>query len=184
MKDSSKQSEDYRQNDFFNICEDCQSPCCRGAKPPLSSARMRIIKEYLLVNKIGIEEPFDEREYSFPKENQDEYCIFFDKDTKRCRIHALKPETCVAGPVTFDINICMGNIEWYLKSEKICGLAGALYRNKDKLREHLNSAKREINALIRDLSKKELLTILSIDEPETFKISEDKLDLKLLTKLR
>ena len=184
MKNPSKTSGGSRQDNFFGTCEGCKSICCRGARPPLTLGRISTIKEYLLANNIGIEEPFERREYSFPKENSDEYCIFFDTTTKRCMIHASKPETCVAGPITFDINIDRRTVEWYLKTKKICRLAGELYHNKDKLREHMKSAKMEIRSLIRDLSKKELLAILSIDEPDTFKIGEDRLDPEILEKLQ
>ncbi len=172
-----------RQDDFFSVCENCPSVCCKGARPPLSLSRSETIKEYLLVNSIKIIEPFEKKEYSFPREYSDEHCIFFDAQMKKCKIHPLKPETCVAGPITFDINFDSGNVEWYLKTEKICKLAGALYRDKGRLQHHLSSAKAEINNLIKDLSKKELLAILRIDEPDTFKIDEDKLDRKILEKL-
>ena len=185
MKDLPKISvENSRQNCFFYICEKCESVCCKGARPPLTFKRISIINEYLLAKKIDIKRPFEKREYSFPKENSNGYCVFFDAKTKKCNIHLLKPETCVAGPVTFDINIGKGIINWYLKSEKICKLAGMFYRDNDMLRKHLESAKREINNLIRGLSKKELLTILSIEEPDTFKIGEDPLDSEVLKKLR
>lgn len=159
--------------------------CCREARPPLIERRMNIIRDYLLSGKIGFEYEnlFERKDYSFPKETADQLCIFLDTKTKKCKIQAIKPETCVAGPITFDINIEQGIIEWYLKTEKICKLAGHLYRDKDELRKHLKSSKREINILVKELPKKELLTIIKIDEPETFKIDEDPLDLEVLKKL-
>lgn len=136
------------------------------------------------VEGISIENPFERRAYSFPRETSEGYCIFYDSNMKKCKIHLSKPETCVAGPITFSLDVVERKIEWYLKSENICRLAGELFRNKDRLKKHLDSAKRETNALICSLSKKELLAILEIEEPETFKIDEDPLNSKVLSKLR
>lgn len=184
MKSMPKTSVGSRQNNFFATCENCVSPCCKEARPPLTSERIALIGKYLLAEGIDIERPFVRGKYSYPREIRDKYCIFFDAGAKKCKVHPLKPETCVAGPITFDINIDRGYIEWYLKTENICRLAGALHRDKEKLQEHLKSAKMEINVLVNSLSAKELLTILSISEPETFKIGEDQLDSKVLMKLR
>jgi hypothetical protein len=95
----------------------------------------------------------------------------------------VKPETCVAGPITFDINTETGKIEWFLKMEKICPLAGILYRDQETLNKHLKSAKRELLQLVRDLEAESLRAILKIEEPDTFKIDEDKLDKEVLSKL-
>ncbi len=165
-----------RQDNFFSICESCNSNCCKNARPPLSQKRINLIKEYLAINDIKIRRPFEKRTYFFPRVDSEDYCIFFDLKTKKCKIHLCKPETCIAGPITFDINLNNGYIEWYLKTKNICKLAGTLYRNEDQLRKHLHSAKKEINKLIKDLSEKELQVILRIDEPDTLKIDEDKLD--------
>ena len=172
-----------REEDFFSICESCKIICCKGARPPLTSERMGIIEAYLLANRIDVGKPFDGGRYAFPRETFDGCCIFLDTKTRKCRIHPVKPETCMAGPLTFDINITKGSVEWYLKSEKICPLAGALYRDKERLQKHLESAKREINALIRGLPRNELLAILSIEELETFKIGEDPLASEILARL-
>jgi Fe-S-cluster containining protein len=145
---------------------------------------MATISGYLKANGIDIESPFDKNVYSFPRETEDHRCVFLDKSMKRCRIHLAKPETCVAGPVTFDINLKTGKIEWFLKTEKICPLAGALYRDKKVLKSHLDSARRELLRLVRDLDAEALRTIVKIEEPDTFKISEENLDVEVLTKLK
>jgi len=93
-------------------------------------------------------------------------------------IHPVKPETCVAGPITFDINAKTGRIEYFVKMESICQLAGIVYRDKELLQEHLESATKEILRLVEELDSKALRAILRKDEPETFKIDEDKTDLK------
>lgn len=119
-------------------------------------------------------------DYTFPREDVDGYCIFYDKNSRKCTIHPVKPETCVAGPVTFDVNKKTRKIEWYLKMEKICPLAGAMFKNKRVLEKHLESAKKEIFRLVHELSPKALKIILKRDEPETFKIDEDEIDEDIL----
>jgi Fe-S-cluster containining protein len=102
---------------------------------------------------------------------------------RKCRIHPVKPETCVAGPITFDINKKTGKIEWHLKKEKICSLAGNMFKNEKALRKHLESAKTEIIRLVHQLDPKALQIILKIDEPHTFKVGEDNIDKEILDKL-
>lgn len=129
-------------------------------------------------------DPFVIQEYVFPRETREGYCIFLDGTTKKCIIHPVKPETCVAGPITFNINSNMGKIEWFLKTEKICSLAPTIYRDKEAFEKHLKSAKREILKLVQDLDDKALRKILTIKEPDTFKISTDTLDQTVMAKLK
>jgi Fe-S-cluster containining protein len=93
--------------------------------------------------------------------------------TRKCMIHAVKPETCVAGPITFDINKKSGKTEWFIKMEKICPLAGVVYNDKTMLQKHLDSAKKELKKLVKELRPLVLEAILRKDEPETFKIGEE-----------
>jgi len=157
-----------RQDDFYNTCGNCKNVCCRGARPPLTPERIRIIDSH---------QPYLQsswcckKEYAYPRETT-KGCVFLN-DRNMCAIQSYKPETCVAGPITFDINLKKGMIEWYLKKEEICPLAGVLYRDKGALSRHLESAKREIMHLVKNLPKKELQAIVRIEEPETFKIGED-----------
>jgi len=179
-----KVGKERRQADFFHICGSCPITCCSSARPPVTSRRKAIIRDYLKAKNIAIEKPFEKNVYSFPRETEDNCCIFLDKSTKKCKIHHKKPETCVAGPVTFDINLKNGRIEWFLKTEKICPLAGALVRDKRALERHLVSAKREILNLVHDLDGEALSAILKIEEPDTFKIDEKDLNTKVLAKLK
>jgi hypothetical protein len=133
--------------------------------------------------KIPIDSPFVQTSYVFPKDTAEGYCIFYDKKTKKCLIHPVKPETCVAGPITFDINVKNRKIEWHLKMEKICRLAGVLYKNEAVLEKHLASAKREILQLVNELDSEALTALLKIEEPETFKIDEDNIGKDTLDKL-
>jgi hypothetical protein len=168
-----------RQDNFFNICGQCKISCCKDARPPVSPTRRKTIESYLKEHPIpGIEPPYftTENQYTHPREDQDGYCIFYDKTTRLCRIHQSKPETCVAGPITFDVNPKTKKLEYYLKMEKICPLAGRIYRLKDgTLERHVTSAKREIRRLIHDIQPESLKAILTIEEPDTFKVDEEEL---------
>jgi Fe-S-cluster containining protein len=130
-----------------------------------------------------IEMPFERAGYLFPRETSDG-CIFHDATTKRCRIQSFKPELCVAYPVTFDVNLDTETIEWYLHTDEVCQLSGVLYRDSGKLKKHLESAKREINAFIRGLQNEELITILTIEVPDTLKIGEDPVESEVLARLK
>jgi len=131
-----------------------------------------------------VDEPFEMTEYVFPRETRDGFCVFFDKETRKCQVNVVKPETCVAGPITFDINLQTGKIEFYLKFERICPLAGKLEKDMVALEKHLTSAKRELLTLVGELDAEALTAILQIDEPETCKIGETSLSKGVLEKLR
>ena len=148
--------------DFFEICSRCGGICCKDANPPLSKRRIDI----LLKNGVKIEEIVFEK-YAHPKAGEDGFCIFFENG--KCRIHDFKPETCVAGPFTFDLR---GEIlEIYLKKEEICPLVGFLKKNRNAYKEQFRKAVANIVQLILDLDKKSLEEILKIEEPETIKVS-------------
>jgi Fe-S-cluster containining protein len=177
---------DGRQSDFFDVCAECKTgySCCNDTTPPVTNERRRIIEDYLKMNRASIANPFQRTEYVFPRLAGDGYCVFHDKKTRKCKIHPVKPETCVAGPITFDVNSKTGNIEWFIKTDRICQLAGIVYQDTQLLRKHLASAKREVLRLVAQLSPEELKTILKKEEPETFRIGEDPLPEGLLHKLR
>jgi Fe-S-cluster containining protein len=173
-----------RQKNYFDICGRCRIACCQDARPPITLRREKIIEEYLKNCGINIKDPFVHGQYAFPKEDRDGYCIFYDKETRKCIVHPVKPETCVAGPVTFDINPETGKIEWYLKTENICPLAGVIFKDKEMLKKHFEIAREEILRLVRELSSEALKTILSREEPETFKIGEEEVESGVLNKLK
>jgi Fe-S-cluster containining protein len=170
-------TESKRQTDFFETCIRCKTSwsCCHETTPPVTDKRRKIIGTYLRANKIGVEKPFVEAEYVFPRLATDGYCVFHDKKTKKCLIHPVKPETCVAGPITFDIKAKSSKIEWFIKMDKICSLAGLVYLDKILLQKHVDSAKKEISKLVSELNSEALRAILKKEEPETFKIGEDNL---------
>jgi len=143
-----------------------------------------IIQDYLKTTGLTIQNAFEEKNtYTFPRETEGNKCVFLDKNSKKCKIHPVKPETCVAGPVTFDINLEAGKIEWFLKTEKICPVAGALYQDKMELQRHLESARRELLKLVHDLDAEALQAVLKIEEPDTIKIGEEDLSPEVLAKL-
>ncbi len=174
---------EHRQANFYNVCSVCPLGCCNGAKPPLSSRRMRVIESYLKTNGFRIDDPFEIGDYAFPRETRDGYCVFYGRSQRKCTIHPVKPETCVAGPITFDIDPRTRKIELFLKEDSICPLAGSLYQNREAFNDHLRSAKREIRRLVREMGGKALRAILALEEPYTFKIGEDKLEAAVLEKL-
>jgi hypothetical protein len=98
-------------------------------------------------------------------------------------VHQAKPETCKAGPITFDINLKTAKVEWFLKRGEICALAEQLSRNKESLAAHLEAAKLEIMRLICELDAVELRAILKIPEPDTYKIGENSLPKNVADKL-
>jgi len=170
----SHKSKRVRQSNFIKICSECRDHlCCFGTRPPITSERKRKIGAYLQKENIPLTNAFTKTDYVFPTENAEGHCGFYNVETATCLIHHVKPETCVAGPITFDINKRSGGVEWHIKMEKICPLAGVMYKDKQLLQKHLKSAKGEIFRLIRGLDSAELEAILKKDEPDTFKIGED-----------
>jgi hypothetical protein len=167
----------------FSVCKHCEKGCCQDTKPPLSETRKKIIKEYLEKHKINIQKPFVKVGYSYPAVNASLFCSFFDKETGKCSVHSVKPETCVAGPVTFDLNFSTKKVEWFLKKGEICAFAAMLYSNKVAFKKHFEIAKKQLTRLICELEPEELRTIVKIDEPQTFKIGEDDLPLEAIKKL-
>lgn len=167
----------------FDVCSQCRSICCQDAKPPLTEKRKKIVKNYLEQQKMPVKQPFSTREYSYPTVDKDLYCCLFNKQTGKCMVHPVKPETCVSGPVTFNINFSTRKVEWFLKTKELCQYAETLYNDKAAFSEHFDVAKKQIMALIDQLSADELRAIMDIEEPQTFKFSENDLPKKIIKKL-
>lgn len=177
-------NENNRQRNFFDVCSHCKTnySCCNDTTPPITLERRKIIEAYLATSNLEVNKPFERAEYVFPRLVATGYCVFHDEKTKKCLVHRVKPETCVAGPITFDLNVKSGKIEWFIKKESICQLAGEVYRNEQLLQKHLASAKKEVLRLVAQLPKEELKAILKKDEPETFKIEEEPFEAKAFPK--
>jgi Fe-S-cluster containining protein len=167
--------------DFTAVCKDCRSKCCNEARPPLSRRRAAIISRYLKAKGSGLS--LHAGFYSYPEEYSDGYCTLFDQEKGLCRVQTVKPETCIAGPITFDIDRESSVVEWYLKMEKICLLAGVMSRRPTLLEKHLDVSKKEIMSLIEKLPRSELFAILRIEEEDTYKIDEDPLPMDVRLKL-
>ncbi len=170
-----------RQIDFINVCGKCKTICCYGARPPLSQERIGIIRNHLQSKRTTLE--LNQGEYCSPRERADGSCSLFDRDLGQCFVHQVKPETCVAGPITFDINLRMGRIEWYLKTKDICPLAGVMAKDSSLLGEHLSTARRELLHLVNQLDDSALRGILRIEEENTLKIGEETLPHAILLRL-
>jgi len=149
----------------------------------LTRERKQIIENYLKNLGKVTEKIFTESGYSYPSIDVRGFCIFYDKGTKKCIVHQVKPETCRAGPVTFDINMRTGKVEWFLKKEELCLFAGKLFDTLEQFAAYFEVAKEEIMRLICKLDSEALQAILKIDEPQTFKIGEDPLPEEVLSKL-
>jgi Fe-S-cluster containining protein len=167
----------------FDVCGQCKIICCQDAKPPLSEKRKKIITEYLQRQRVNTKPLFTKEQYSYPALDEDVYCLLFNKKTGKCMVHPVKPETCISGPITFDINFKTKKIEWFLKKSEICAYAGLLFDDKGAFSNHLKEAKKQITSLINMLSPEELRTIVAIEEPQTFKVGEDDLPPEVVKKL-
>lgn len=167
----------------FDVCSQCRSICCQDAKPPLTNSRKKIIKKYIQEQKIDLNNLFVQKEYSYPAVDKEIYCRLFNKSTGKCMVHSVKPETCVAGPVTFNINFCTKKIEWFLKTKELCAFAAVLFEDKKAFKEHFEIAKQQILELITQLGANELRALMKIDEPMTFKFAEDDLPKDVVKKL-
>ena len=94
--------------------------CCFEARPPLTEERIRILMDngFALTRSIG----------SGPGirggHRADGFCTLF-KDG-RCSIHSVKPETCIAGPFTFDVKGAV--LEVYLKRRRSAPWSPSLKR--------------------------------------------------------
>lgn len=148
---------------FSSICSSCGGLCCKDARPPLTEMR-----EKILVAAGLSRDDVEFAGYRRIKARDNGYCVLFENG--RCKLHQVKPETCVAGPFTFDIR--NGKLEIYLKRESICPLAGYLLRNSEAYDKMLEVAIPRILDLIDGLNAEELDVILKIEEPETFKVME------------
>ncbi len=168
----------------LDVCTPCKLICCQGANPPITQNRKEIITNYLKSNNISSKDIFVQDGHLHPSSDTEGFCIFYNKETRKCTIHPVKPETCKAGPVTFDINLSTCKVEFYLKKYEICAFAKVIYENKEKFKEHLDAAKEEIIKLIADLNTNDLKDLLTIDEPHTFKVDEIDLPKDVAKKLK
>lgn len=167
----------------FDVCCECKNICCQDAKPPVSERRKKIIKEYLQEQRINVDSPFTKENYSYPSVDVSLLCKFNSKETQKCVVHSVKPETCRAGPITFDINLKTKKVEYFLKKSEICAYSGELYENKSAFKDHFEVAQKEIMRLVKELDANELRELMKIEEPQTFKVGEEDLPFEVVKKL-
>jgi Fe-S-cluster containining protein len=172
-----------RKTCAFDVCCHCKSGCCQSVNPPLTLKRKKLIENYLKEQRIRVENPFTNEAYSYPAVDAMGFCVFFDKGTRKCLVHPVKPETCRAGPVTFDINCRTRKVEWYLKTTQVCALAKTLCENGTLFGNHFEAAREQLLRLICGLNTEALQAILKIEEPQTVKIGEEDLPEEVMEKL-
>ncbi len=140
------------------ICMRCGGRCCTDdTQPPLTDSCYR-----RLVSAGVSPDSFETDGYRRLKLNG-RACILF-RDGK-CSCHAIKPETCRAGPFTFDVR--GDSIGIYLKTERICPLVRILKEDPDAYRQQYAHAATNIRYLVQALSEDELAAICRVDEPDT-----------------
>jgi len=147
------------------ICARCQlgGGCCHEAHPPLTQRRIDILAD------IGVgADKIEFAGYRRLKVREDGFCILFDKGG--CTVHSAKPETCVAGPFTFDVRDNI--LEIFLKNESICPLVAYLKADLEAYQAQLDMAVENILALLRDMPPAELEAVLRIEEPETVMVAK------------
>jgi Fe-S-cluster containining protein len=157
--------EDYLCEAISQACSDCHldGGCCFEARPPLSQERIDILI------KNGVAESAVEFDgYKRLRLKQDGFCVLF-KDGK-CSIHSIKPETCVAGPFTFDIKDNV--LQIFLKRENICPMVRFLKANRKAYDGLFETSVEKIIHLIKTVPASEMAEILKIEEPETDLVAE------------
>ena len=150
-------------------CDDCHlaGGCCFEARPPLSQKRIDILME----NGVSAD-AIEFVGYKRLRLRQDGFCVLF-RDGK-CSIHEIKPETCGAGPFTFDIEDDM--LQIFLKRESICPMVRFLRANRKAYDALFETSVEKIMDLIRSVPEEEMAQILQIDEPQTDLVAEIRLE--------
>jgi len=82
-----------------------------------------------------------------------------------CLIHAIKPETCRAGPFTFDVDGDM--IRIFLKHASVCPVVTLLKEVPEAYGQQFDLALKNISNLVDHLTDEEIDAINRIDEPDT-----------------
>ena len=149
-------------------CNECHlvGGCCFDARPPLSQERIDI----LLKNGVSAD-AVEFAGYKRLRLKPDGFCVLFQDG--KCSIHSIKPETCVAGPFTFDMK---GNIlQIFIKRESICPMVRFLKANRKAFDGLFEASVERIMELVDKVPPQEMAEILKIDEPETDLVAEIKL---------
>ncbi|MDI9633643.1 MAG: YkgJ family cysteine cluster protein [Methanolinea sp.] len=139
------------------VCGGCGGRCCHEARPPLTTRRVTI-----LLRRGVAEGDIEYAGYSRIRAREDGMCALWEAG--RCRVHDVKPETCRAGPFTFDVE--GGTVRVFLKHESRCPLVSLLKSDPDMFRAQFRIAVENILSLAGALPPGELATISAIPEPD------------------
>ncbi|WP_019178171.1 YkgJ family cysteine cluster protein [Methanomassiliicoccus luminyensis] len=145
------------------ICMKCGGRCCYYARPPLTEERISILLENGMT--------FDDIVFGSYRKldcKPTGFCVGY-RDGK-CRVQGVKPETCVAGPFTFDVR--EDKLEIYLKKERMCDLVAFLRNNPEVYQEQYDLAVQNIQNLVKNLPREELEEVCKVEEPDTVKVGE------------
>lgn len=149
-------------------CNECYlvGGCCFGARPPLSQERIDI----LMKNGVSAD-AVEFAGYSRLRLKPDGFCVLFQDG--KCSIHSIKPETCVAGPFTFDIK--GDTLQIFIKRESICPMVRFLKANRKAYDGLFETSVEKIMDLVNSVPEAEMAEILKIEEPETDLVAEIRL---------
>lgn len=137
-----------------------------GAMPPLTEKRIDI----LLANGVS-PDSIEIDGYKRLRLKPDGFCVLFQDG--KCSIHSVKPETCVAGPFTFDVKGTI--LQIFLKKPSICPMVEVLKKDSKAYEGLFEVSVCKIVDLVNALPSEELEEIVKIDEPETELVAEIKL---------
>ena len=145
------------------ICMNCGGHCCDEAHPPISEhCYQRLVAEGISPSV------FEYNGYRSIRTCPDGHCVLWKNG--KCSIHGIKPETCRAGPFTFDVKGDV--IEIFLKFESICPIVRLLKEVPEAYAQQYSLATRNIAHIVAHLTEEELAVICRIEEPETEKVAE------------
>lgn len=145
------------------ICSLCGGTCCNDACPPISQTCYE-----RLVNSGVSPDCFEQNGYRRLKTKDNGTCTLLENG--RCTIHSIKPETCRAGPFTFDVKD--NTIKIFLKYPTHCPVVGYLRSASDAYWQHFERAVSDITQLMQNFSREELDHICRIEEPKTERVAE------------
>jgi len=128
--------------------------------PPVTKREMSRIKEFLR-RRSRSDDVFVKEDYLHIRDDEEDYCVLFDKTTKNCTIHQVKPAVCVAYPITWDIR--GGEIVWLVKRESDCQIVKYLKEHKERLAQHIEVAKRNIESFIKEIEPDEVEALLQVE---------------------
>jgi hypothetical protein len=149
-------------------CNECHlvGGCCFDARPPLSQQRIDI----LLKNGVSAD-AVEFAGYKRLRLKPDGFCVLFQDG--KCSIHSIKPETCVAGPFTFDIKENV--LQIFIKRESICPMVRFLKADRKAFDGLFETSVERIMELVNSVPPLEMAEILKVDEPETDLVAEIRL---------